>query len=116
MTHSSLYLRTVMHVPGVGSATHIAELEPIDATTCTLLRLIELDPSDTPRGALNRDTATQTERLAGGLPAPERVVPHPDTYADYPDVEVTFLDQQTFGAYWIEALTKFPELEDGAGQ
>ena len=41
-----LYVRTELNVPGVGSAIHMAEMEERDASSCRMVRMIALDPSD----------------------------------------------------------------------
>lgn len=98
------HVRTELTVPGVGTAIHIAELEEIDTTSCAMLRLIELAPDDTIMGATDGTTT------AGNTTAPADVVPHPDTYGDYPDITATRLDEAEFQALWSEARAKFPAL------
>jgi hypothetical protein len=46
----------------------------------------------------------------GMASAPEPIVPHPDTYADFPDITSTPIDVELFDALWAEAIAKFPEL------
>ncbi len=99
-----LYVRTEMTIPQVGTSTHLAELRPIDAQACQLLRIIELDPNEAVRGA---GTQTTTVGLAA---APEPIVPHPDTYSEFPDITATYLDAADFEALWTETVIKFPEL------
>ncbi|RNE48113.1 hypothetical protein [Corynebacterium alimapuense] len=99
-----IHIRIDMTIPGAGSVTHIAELEEIDSSTCTMLRIIELDPSERIHGA-----ATQSSSV--GMPnKPSSTVPHPDTYADFPDIKSRPLTAEEFEGLWAEALAAFPEL------
>ena len=98
------FLKTVLTVPGVGSAIHVAELAEIDATRCRMLRLIELSPDETIMGV------TDGAVTAGLANTPAEVVPHPDTYDNYPDITATRLSKQEFEALWHEAVAKFPQL------
>ena len=67
-------------------------------------RIIELDPSGAIQGAA-------TPKVTVGMAsAPEPIVPHPDTYADFPDITSTHIDVELFDALWAEAIAKFPEL------
>ncbi len=99
-----IHVRIDMSIPGAGSVIHVAELLPRDAQTCTMIRIIELDPSETIRGAATQDTA------AGMAQAPNPVVPHPDTYADFPDIEHSHLTPEEFEGLWAEAVATFPEI------
>ena len=99
-----IHVRIEMTVPGAGSVIHVAELAPLDEQTCAMVRIIELDPSETIRGAATQDTA------AGMAQAPNPVVPHPDTYADFPDIEHRLLSPEEFEGLWAEAVAAFPEL------
>ena len=38
---------------------------------------------------------------------PQEVVPHPDTYDDFPDISAQYVDQSRFDALWSEATAKF---------
>lgn len=98
------YIRTDLTVPGSGSAIHVAELEEIDRTSCTMVRIIELAPDEAIMGAHGNG------KSAGNSNQPNAVVPHPDTYDDFPDIDARRLSQDEFEALWNEALTKFPEL------
>ncbi|AWB82870.1 hypothetical protein C3B44_11475 [Corynebacterium yudongzhengii] len=98
------YIRTELTVPGVGTAIHVAELEEIDAQSCTMLRIIELAGDETIMGAA---AGGVTE---GQITAPSEVVPHPDTYADFPDITATRLDPEEFEGLYSEAAAKFPRL------
>lgn len=99
-----LYVRIDMSIPGAGSVTHLAELEEIDPETCTMLRIIELDPAERIRGAATQETS------AGMNNRPQATVPHPDTYADFPDIEARKLTNDEFEGLWAEATAAFPEL------
>ncbi|GAB2516637.1 hypothetical protein CATRI_13055 [Corynebacterium atrinae] len=99
-----LYVRIDMSIPGAGSVTHLAELEEIDSETCTMLRIIELDPAERIRGAATQDMAVGMDNR------PQTVVPHPDTYADFPDIDARKLTDEEFEGLWAEASATFPEL------
>ena len=77
-----LYVRTELTVPGVGSAIHMAEMEEQDARSCRMVRMIALDPSDAIVGVATPTSST------GNVDQPQEVVPHPDTYDDFPDIRV----------------------------
>lgn len=98
------FVRTELTVPGVGTAIHIAELEEIDDTSCTMIRLLELAPDETIMGVTDGTTS------AGATTTPASVVPHPDTYENYPDIVAVRLAAEEFEALWTEAIAKFPEL------
>ncbi|WP_040087110.1 hypothetical protein [Corynebacterium humireducens] len=100
----NIHVRIDMSIPGAGSVIHVAELLPRDAQTCTMIRIIELDPSETIRGGATQDTS------AGLAQAPNPVVPHPDTYADFPDIEHRLLSPEEFEGLWAEAVAAFPKL------
>lgn len=99
-----LYVRIKMTIPQVGTTVHIAELEPINAEMCTMRRIIELDPHGTIQGGAKGDKSVG---LAG---PPADVVPHPDSYGDFPDITAAHLEGDEFESLWAEAITKFPEL------
>lgn len=99
-----LYVRIDMTIPGAGSVIHLAELAEIDEATCRMVRIIELDPAGVIRGA-----ATQSA-VAGMANKPNDVVPHPDSYADFPDIESRPLEDGEFEGLWAEATAAFPEL------
>ncbi|GAB3695788.1 hypothetical protein GCM10027595_09400 [Corynebacterium nasicanis] len=99
-----IHVRIEMTVPGAGSVIHVAELSPLDADTCALLRIIELDPSETIRGAATQDTS------AGMAQAPNPIVPHPDSYADFPDISHRSITPEEFEGLWAEAVATFPEI------
>ncbi len=103
---SRFFVRTELTVPGAGSIIHVAELEEIDARMCTMVRIIELDPAETIRGAARAESGVSV----GMQNAPNEVVPHPDTYADFPDIDHRVLTESEFEGLWSEAIAKFPEL------
>lgn len=41
---------------------------------------------------------------------PNEIVPHPDTYDQYPDISATRLEEAEFEGLWSEATTLFPTL------
>lgn len=98
------YVRTDLTVPGAGSVIHIAELEEIDQTSCTMIRIIELAPDETIMGV------TSQGKTVGSANEPQAVVPHPDTYDQFPDINARRLSADEFEALWTEAVAKFPEL------
>ncbi|QGU05860.1 hypothetical protein [Corynebacterium comes] len=100
----NFHVRIELSIPGAGSIIHVAELAEMDPQTCAMIRMIELDPSDVIRGA-----ATQ-EKSTGMANTPNPVVPHPDTYADFPDIEHSFLTPEEFEGLWAEAMATFPGL------
>lgn len=91
-----LYVKLVMEIPGAGTAIHAAELEPIDAANAKLHRLVELDPVGVVRGG------AQGEKFVGLAAPPQSVVPHPDTYDDFPDITAEYLKPEEFEALWVE--------------
>ena len=95
-----LYVRTELTVPGVGSAIHMAEMEEQDARSCRMVRMIALDPSDAIVGVATPTSST------GNVDQPQ-VVPHPDTYDEFPDISAKYVDQSHFDALWSEATAKF---------
>ena len=82
----------------------MADLEPIDDDYCRMVRMIELDPNDAITGAVHEG------RTAGMANQPNDVVPHPDTYDQFPDISSRRLDKQEFEGLWTEATTLFPNL------
>lgn len=99
-----IYVRTTMTIPNVGTSIHVAELEAVNHQMCAMRRIIELDPGESIQGA-------GTPAGGYGLAAPpEAIVPHPNTYSDFPDIEAELIDGALFDALWAEAQAKFPEL------
>ncbi|MBK4139541.1 hypothetical protein GWO53_03310 [Corynebacterium macginleyi] len=96
-----LYVRTELSVPGVGSAIHLAELEEQDTQRCRMHRLIALDAAASIVGLATPRSHT------GNVDKPQEVVPHPDTYSQYPDISASYMDHEQFEALWTEATTKF---------
>lgn len=99
-----LYVRTELSIPGTGKAVHLAELEPLDDTLCRLYRMIELDAHGSIVGAMNHG------KTVGGSQQPNELVPHPDTYEQYPDITAEMLNEREFEGLWSEARAIFPEL------
>lgn len=99
-----LYVRTTMTVPEVGTAIHIAELEEINGEACTMLRMIALAPNDVIVGA-----ATPTASV-GDANIPQSVVPHPDTYDKYPDIDAELIDAFQFHSLWTEAIALYGDF------
>lgn len=99
-----LYVRTTMTVPEVGTAIHIAELEEISNEACSMLRMIALAPNDAIVGA-----ATPTASV-GDANIPQQVVPHPDTYDTFPDIDAEVIDAFQFHSLWTEAIALFGDF------
>lgn len=99
-----LHVRTELTVDGAGTAIHIAELEPIDNGFCRMLRVIELGPNDVIMGA------AKDGRQSGMAQLPNDVVPHPETYDQFPDITASHLKAEEFEGLWNEATALFPEL------
>ncbi|MGD7002542.1 hypothetical protein [Corynebacterium halotolerans] len=99
-----LFVRTELTVDGAGTAIHVAELEPVENGFCRMLRIIELDPNSAITGAAREG------RTAGMANEPNALVPHPDTYDQFPDITARHLNEEEFEGLWTEATTLFPEL------
>lgn len=99
-----LYVRTEMTVPGAGVVAHLAEMKVLDDTMCRLHRMIELDPHGSIVGAVNHG------KTVGGSQPPNELVPHPDTYGEYPDITALPLGEGEFEGLWSEARALFPNL------
>lgn len=93
-----------MTIPEVGTATHIAELEEINAEACSMLRMIALAPNDSIVGAATPETSV------GNAEAPQRVVPHPDTYDAFPDINAELIDAFQFHSLWTEAIALYGDF------
>ena len=98
------FVRIDLTVPGVGTLINIADLVEVDGQTCTVNRMLELDPNETITGAYIHG------RCVGQINEPQASVPHPDSYADFPDIEVRHVDPAQYEALWTEAAAKFPEI------
>ncbi|APT93543.1 hypothetical protein CPHO_12300 [Corynebacterium phocae] len=80
-----IYIRTTLEVPGAGTVTHVAELEEIDTQSCHMHRLVVI----------------QDRPLPAEIPNP--VVPHPDTYGQYPGLSAQSLRAEEFHLLWEQA-------------
>lgn len=94
-----------MSIETVGSITHVAELQEVDSHRAEMLRLIEMDPNGTLVGA------GTPAKMYGTPNTPMQYVPHPDSYADLPEIESTRVTGAEFEELWAQAVDKFPELE-----
>lgn len=109
-----IHVRTEIEIPGHPSAIHIAEMqELINATPgapamCKMLRIMELAGSKS--GETVTGAGTLDDKTFGLANEPNEFVPHPDTYADFLDIEAKVISAEEFEGLWVEALTKFPEL------
>ncbi|QPK79144.1 hypothetical protein G7Y31_11750 [Corynebacterium lizhenjunii] len=99
-----LYVRTELDVPGVGSAIHLAELEELSASECRLHRLLALAPNESVVGAATPHASH------GGADIPQERVPHPNAYADYPNISASYIEPTEFEGLWSEAAAQFPGL------
>ncbi|MCQ9370151.1 hypothetical protein NQ024_02595 [Corynebacterium sp. 35RC1] len=97
-----LYVKLVMTIPGAGTATHAAELEPLDTANAKLHRLVELDPSGTVCGGAAGGKHTGTPPL--------EIVPHPDTYAQLEGFHVEHISKEVFEQWWATLLEDSPWL------
>lgn len=97
------YVRIHYSVPELGGELlNIAELEEINSAACTMLRMIELDPSETITGIY------VDGRVIGQANVPMDTVPHPSTYDALEGIEATTLSAVEFEGLWEEASAKFP--------
>ena len=85
-----------------GELLNIAELEEVSARECTMLRMIELDPSEAITGIY------VDGRVIGQANQPMSTVPHPRTYDTMEGITATHLTEEEFEGLWSEARAKFP--------
>lgn len=109
-----IHVRTEIEIPGNPSAIHIAEMQelidetPTSPAMCKMLRIIEL--AGTTRGETVTGAGQLPHKSVGLAAEPQEMVPHPDTYADFPDISAKRISAEEFEGLWLEAATKFPEL------
>lgn len=97
------YVRIHYSVSELGAELlNIAELEEVSAHECTMVRMIELDPSETITGIY------VDGRVIGQANQPLGAVPHPDTYDQLDGITATRLSAPEFEGLWQEARAKFP--------
>ncbi|BAU97438.1 hypothetical protein N24_3176 [Corynebacterium suranareeae] len=112
----TIIVRTEIEIPGHPTAIHIAEMQelPESATQdgvamCKMQRIIEL------AGTAEGDIVTGAGVIGGANfqlnNEPNEVVPHPDTYADFPDIKAEVISAEAFEGLWLEAGAKFPGLK-----
>ncbi|KQB87015.1 hypothetical protein [Corynebacterium lowii] len=101
---SPLFIRTTLNIPGAGTAVHVAELLPLGPEQCRMIRIVEVDPSGNPVGA------AAGGRHYGMEAPPQEIVPHPDTYGNFPDISSEPLSAEEFQALWQRAVAAFPGL------
>ncbi|MBZ8177262.1 hypothetical protein GSS88_05540 [Corynebacterium sp. 3HC-13] len=99
-----LYVRLDFEVPESGKVSHVAELEPIDHEHCTMVRIIELDHEGVIRGAAHQRGSR------GMMNLPQQVVPHPDTYDQFPDISSQAVSPEEFQVLWLEACSTLGEF------
>ncbi|QRP62035.1 hypothetical protein [Corynebacterium minutissimum] len=100
----TLYVRTTLTVPGAGTAIHIAEMQEISDTACSMQRIIALAPDDSIAGAATPHASV------GNADIPQQVVPHPNTYDEFPDIEAEFVSALQFHSLWTEATALYGEV------
>lgn len=97
------YVRIHYTVPELGGELlNVAELEELNPSECTMLRMIELDPSETITGIF------VDGHVIGQANQPLDVVPHPDYYNQLDGIRSTPLTAEEFEGLWEEAAAKFP--------
>lgn len=99
-----LYVKTTLSIPGAGTAIHVAEMQQLDARSCRIHRLIAQTPDGQIAGAVRGD------KRVGSIDKPNSTVPHPDTYASYPDIDAEYLNSADFESLWVEAQLRYPGL------
>ncbi|MDY3127294.1 MAG: hypothetical protein SOW59_04075 [Corynebacterium sp.] len=105
-TGNTLYVRTVLTIPGAGQAIHIAQLREQGSDTCHLEKMIALAPDESIVGAA---TPTATH---GNIDKPSAVVPHPALYDQFPDITAEYIEEKHFTALWAEAQGLLSGLSD----
>ncbi|MCG7275857.1 hypothetical protein [Corynebacterium singulare] len=100
----TLYVRTTMSIPEVGTAVHIAEMQEISETACSMQRMIALAPNESIVGAATPQASV------GNADIPQHVVPHPNTYDDFPDIDAEFIGAMEFHSLWTEATALYGDL------
>lgn len=96
------YIRIHYQVPELGGELlNIAELEEINSHTCTMVRMIELDPSETITGIF------VDGRVIGQANEPMETVPHPDAYNGFEGITATRITPEEFEGLWEEAQAAF---------
>lgn len=112
----TIIVRTEIEIPGHPTAIHIAEMKelpgaatPEGIPVCQLQRIIEL------AGTTDGDIVTGAGVIGSSnfqlSNEPNEVVPHPDTYADFPDIKAATISAEAFEGLWLEAEAKFPGLK-----
>ena len=95
------FVRIHYNVPELGGELlNIAELEEVSAHECTMVRMIELDPSETITGIY------VDGRVIGQANKPMGTVPHPRTYDAMEGITATHLTEEEFEGLWSEAQAK----------
>lgn len=111
----TIIVRTEIEIPGHPTAIHIAEMQELPASPqrdgvpmCQMQRIIEL------AGTTDGDIVTGAGVIGGQTfdlsNDPNEVVPHPDTYAHFPDIKAEIISVEEFEGLWLEAGAKFPGL------
>ena len=92
------YVRIHYSAPDLGGELlNIAELEELNPRECTMVRMIELDPSETITGIYTDG------KVIGQANEPMSIVPHPDLYAQFEGISATAIAVEEFEALWAEA-------------
>ena len=96
------YIRIHYTVPELGGELlNIAELEELNPSECTMVRMIELDPREAITGIF------VDGRVHGQANQPLDVVPHPDYYSQLEGISTTRISAEEFEGLWEEAAAKF---------
>ncbi|MGY6464339.1 hypothetical protein ACXIUA_10695 [Corynebacterium sp. UMB8791] len=94
------YVRIHYSAPDLGGELlNIAELEELNSRECTMVRMIELDPSETITGIY------ADGKVVGQANEPMSIVPHPDLYAQFEGISATAIAVEEFEALWAEACS-----------
>lgn len=103
-----VYVRLFLEVPGAGTLTHAAELDPDNATgMCTVVRMVEMaDGPGTVTGGYKNGKA---RNMAS---APMHQVPHPDQFHQFPDIRHEIITAKQFEQWWNDAVGMFADLDD----
>ena len=105
MAQDDMYVRIDLIAPDAPPLAHVAEVRPTDSPSlCAMQRIIELGDGSSITGL------ARGQHSRGMSALPQEFVPHPDTYADMPDISATILSKDEFEGLWQEALQKFPDF------
>ena len=101
---TTLYVRTTMSIPEVGTAIHVAEMKELSDDSCMMVRMIALAPNEEIVGAATPQTSV------GNADIPQQVVPHPRTYDQFPDIDAELIDAPVFHSLWTKTQALYGDL------